>query len=47
MKELLIFICCAVPLFCGHNNRTKDTSLTESVVVTEGTNPASTYTIVS
>jgi hypothetical protein len=37
MKKLLIFICCATLFFCGHNNRTKDTSLTQNIVVAEAT----------
>ena len=37
MKKLLIFICCATLFSCGHNNRTKDTSLTQNIVVAEAT----------
>lgn len=32
MKKLLILICCATLLSCGHNKRTKDTSLAQSEV---------------
>ncbi len=44
MKKLLIFICCAILLSCGHKNQTKDTSLTQNIVVAEATdtNPSDT-----
>ena len=32
MRILLIFICCATLLSCGHKNQAKDTSLTENIV---------------
>ena len=35
MKKLLIFICCATLLSCGHKNQAKDTSLIENIVATE------------
>lgn len=37
MKKLLIFICCATLLSCGHKNQTKDRSLTENIMTTETT----------
>ena len=37
MKKLLIFICCATLFSCGHKNQTKDTSLTQNIVVAEAT----------
>ena len=37
MKKILIFICCATLLSCGHKNQTKDRSLTENIMTTEAT----------
>ena len=41
MRILLIFICCATLLSCGHNNQAKKTSLTENIVVAEATDATS------
>ena len=37
MKKLLIFICCAALLSCGHKDQTKDASSTENIVATDAT----------
>ena len=41
MNKILIFICCATLLSCGHNNQAKKTSLTENIVVAEATDATS------
>ena len=45
MNKLLIFICCATLLSCGHKNQTKDASLAENTVATEAMDATTTDAI--
>ena len=45
MNKLIIFICCATLLSCGHKNQTKDASLTKNIVTTEAMDATTTDTI--
>ena len=45
MKKILIFICCAALLSCGHKNQTKDASLAENTVATEAMDATTTDAI--
>ena len=47
MKKILIFICLATLLSCGHKNQIKNASLTKDITVTETEDATLTDTIVS